>query len=84
MGLANYKSLTLQLLKPVFHSSISPPLAKNFRQINLFFYSFAAGEIFPAIPVVENAQFLLKEQLTSVFVCEIFRQRRRNASGKRA
>ena len=59
---------------------------EKFRQINLFFYSFAAGEIFPAIPVVENARLLLKEQLTTakeqlttIFVREIFRQRRRNA-----
>ena len=59
---------------------------EKFREIDLFFYSFAAGEIFPAIPVVENAPLLLKEQLTTakeqlttVFVRQIFRQRRRNA-----
>jgi hypothetical protein len=32
-------------LKPVFHSRISPPLAKNFDEEIIFLHSFAAEEI---------------------------------------
>jgi hypothetical protein len=32
-------------LKPVFHSRISPPLAKNFDKEIIFLHSFAAEEI---------------------------------------
>ena len=32
-------------LKPVFHSHISPPLAKNFDKEIIFLHSFAAEEI---------------------------------------
>jgi hypothetical protein len=32
-------------IKPVFHSHISPPLAKNFDKEIIFLHSFAAEEI---------------------------------------
>ena len=58
--------ITLKMLKRVLLVAISRRLTK----INLFFYSFAAGEICPAIPVVENAQllfnFLLRRERTTI------------------
>ena len=72
---------TLKARFPLKHFAAA---GEKSRQINLFFYSFAAGETIPAFPVVENAQLLLKEQLTTAkeqreFVREFFRLRRRNA-----
>ena len=54
--------IVLQARFPLKHFTAA---GEKSRQINIFFYSFAAGEIIPAIPVVENAQLLLKEQLTT-------------------
>ena len=71
--------------KAVFHSCISPPLAKNYDNKIIFLGSFAAGETCAAPPVAENFQLLLdlllmaqKNQLIKFFGGEIFRQRRRN------
>ena len=49
-----WRQLRAEFLKPVFHSCISPPLAKNYDNKIIFLGSFAAGESCEAPPVAEN------------------------------
>ena len=41
-------------IKAVFHSCVSPPLAKNYDNKIIFLLSFAAGETCAVPPVAEN------------------------------
>ena len=45
--------------KPVFHSFISLPLAKNYDSKTIFLCPFAAKEISSGPPIVENVLLLL-------------------------
>ncbi len=51
--------------KPVFHSRISPPLAKNFDIEIIFLHSCVAEEICSVGPVVENFHLLVDLSLTA-------------------